>query len=259
MFHFLPLYEAGLMELKYGNVTCRTLRTEMTQCLSDTEYLAKVHCIRLASDELFKDINKREWFIKTGRRIIGNLLIQCDKDPEDFYTSYDKTIEFIKDESNWWKIEEELKGRGVKILTFYDIVLDFIMMDAFDDLEGPPSTVTAVAQNRWLSNGFKETALSTAIWSVLKAKRRLLKISDGFMAHMYSISEHVSPLLAWGFLGPESELKTLCLEFKDLVLGYIQDIFSFDKARYTTVEELASDIFLIAQRTSDLANKKLSS
>lgn len=45
----------------------------------------------------------------------------------------------------------------VKCMTFYDIVLDFILMDAFDDLENPPSSVIAVIQNRWLSNSFKET------------------------------------------------------------------------------------------------------
>lgn len=45
----------------------------------------------------------------------------------------------------------------VKCMSFYDIVLDFIVLDAFEDLEAPPSSVTAVVQNRWLSNGFKET------------------------------------------------------------------------------------------------------
>ena len=42
-------------------------------------------------------------------------------------------------------------------MSFYDIVLDFILMDAFDDLANPPSSVLTVVQNRWLSNGFKET------------------------------------------------------------------------------------------------------
>ena len=50
----------------------------------------------------------------------------------------------------------------VKSFTFYDIVLDFILMDAFDDLANPPSSVITVVQNRWLSNGFKET-VSTII------------------------------------------------------------------------------------------------
>ena len=42
-------------------------------------------------------------------------------------------------------------------MNFFDIVIDFILFDAFDDLESPPSSVTSVVQNRWLSNGFKET------------------------------------------------------------------------------------------------------
>jgi hypothetical protein len=39
-------------------------------------------------------------------------------------------------------------------------------------------------KNGWLTNGFKETALHTAIWSVLKAKRRMLKHSHGFKAQV---------------------------------------------------------------------------
>jgi len=45
----------------------------------------------------------------------------------------------------------------VKVMSFYDIVIDFLLFDAFDDLDNPPSSVTTVIQNRWLSNGFKET------------------------------------------------------------------------------------------------------
>ena len=40
---------------------------------------------------------------------------------------------------------------------FYDVVIDFMMFDAFDDLEEPPSSIKAVIQNRWLSSGFKKT------------------------------------------------------------------------------------------------------
>ncbi|ELU02295.1 hypothetical protein CAPTEDRAFT_121993, partial [Capitella teleta] len=109
-------------------------------------------------------------------------------------------------------------------------------------LDSPPSSVLTVIQNRWLSNGFKETALSTAVWSVLKAKRRMLKYSNGFIAHFYDITEHLSPLLAWGFLGTCDELKQLCVFFKEQVLGLLCDIFCFEKVRYTTVQHLADDI-----------------
>lgn len=42
-------------------------------------------------------------------------------------------------------------------MNFFDIVLDFILMDAFEDLESPPVSVVAVLRNRWLSDSFKET------------------------------------------------------------------------------------------------------
>ena len=42
-------------------------------------------------------------------------------------------------------------------MSFYDIVIDFLLFDAFDDLENPPTSVTAILQNRWLTSGFKET------------------------------------------------------------------------------------------------------
>lgn len=41
-----------------------------------------------------------------------------------------------------------------------------------------------------------------------------IQFSDGFISKFYSISEHTSPVLAWGFMGPESELKGLCMFFK---------------------------------------------
>ncbi|KAJ8971801.1 hypothetical protein NQ317_011717 [Molorchus minor] len=115
-------------------------------------------------------------------------------------------------------------------------------MDAFEDLASPPSSVTAVIQNRWLSNGFKETALTTAVWSVLKAKRRRLKFSTGFMAHFYTISEQLSPLLAWGFLGTDELLRDTCIYFKEQVIGFLTDIFNFQKCKYVTVEDLGLDV-----------------
>jgi len=41
-----------------------------------------------------------------------------------------------------------------------------------------------------------------------------LQSSKGFIAHFYAVSETVSPMLAWGFLGPEGPLKDMCYFFK---------------------------------------------
>lgn len=66
-------------------------------------------------------------------------------------------LRFLQEPSNWAGIERELEQRNVKAMTFYDVVLDFIILDAFKDLDSPPTSVTAVVNNRFLSNGFKET------------------------------------------------------------------------------------------------------
>lgn len=171
-------------------------------------------------------------------------------------------IQYLQDPNNWDDIQKELDLRHVKAMTFYDICLDFIILDSFRDLDAPPGSVTAVVQNRFLSNGFKETvsfkslsklritnnkqflwqALTTAVWSVLKAKKRMLKYPNGFMAHFYVISEELSPLMAWGFFGPDENLKDVCHYFRDQMLGFLADIFSFQKSRYTSLEDFAHDI-----------------
>ena len=138
--------------------------------------------------------------IEEGRELLANFLKKCDKDYNGFYKTYDELIRFVSTEDNWKNIKDELATRNVNIVNFYDIVLDFILLDAFEDLENPPSAITAVIQNTWLSQSFKETALSTAVWSVLKAKRKLLKYPDGFITRFYSITEYLVPVLCWGFV-----------------------------------------------------------
>ncbi|XP_066155318.1 mitoguardin [Euwallacea fornicatus] len=237
-----PLYQAALRQLENGGIPCRTLRTEVVKCGSDGEYLAKLHCLRLAFQNLLRDPSNYLWFVDAGRQILADLMLYADKDPKDFLIAYEEILQFIQDSDQWRDMEEELSTRGVKALTFYDVVLDYILMDAFEDLESPPSSVMAVIHNRWLSKGFKETALTTAVWSVLKAKRRRLKFPNGFMAHFYSISEQMSPLLAWGFLGSDESLRETCVYFKDQFMGFLSDIFSFQKCRFVTVSDLSGDV-----------------
>ena len=46
-------------------------------------------------------------------------------------------------------------------MNIYDIALDFILLDAFEDLEAPPSTIVAVLQNRWITTGMKTSVRHT--------------------------------------------------------------------------------------------------
>ncbi|XP_036117361.1 mitoguardin 2 isoform X3 [Molossus molossus] len=216
-------YEEALQLVKEGKVLCRTLRTELLGCYSDHDFLAKLHCVR-----------------------------QAFESPKAFLESYEEMLSYALRPETWATTRQELEGRGVVCMSFYDIVLDFILMDAFEDLENPPSSVLAVLRNRWLSDSFKETALATACWSVLKAKRRLLMVPDGFISHFYSVSEHVSPVLAFGFLGPKPQLAEVCAFFKHQIVQYLRDMFDLDNMRYTSVPALADDILQLSRRRSEI-------
>lgn len=42
-------------------------------------------------------------------------------------------------------------------MNVYDIAMDFVLLDAFNDLDNPPSTIVAVLQNRWITDGMKQS------------------------------------------------------------------------------------------------------
>lgn len=42
-------------------------------------------------------------------------------------------------------------------VSFYDVALDFILLDSFDDIVNPPAAITAVMQNRWLTASMKQS------------------------------------------------------------------------------------------------------
>ncbi|XP_029855296.1 mitoguardin 2 isoform X2 [Aquila chrysaetos chrysaetos] len=245
-------YEEALQLVKEGKVACRTLRTELLGCYSDQDFLAKLHCVRQAFQELLKDESNQLFFGEVGKQMVIGLMSKAEKNPKAFLESYEEMLHYALKQETWPTTQQELEGRGVVCMSFFDIVLDFILMDAFEDLENPPSSVLAVLRNRWLSDSFKETALATACWSVLKAKRRLLMVPDGFISHFYSVSEHVSPVLAFGFLGPRQQLSEVCSFFKHQIVQYLKDMFDLDNVRYTTVQSLAEDILQLSRRRSEI-------
>uniref|UniRef100_A0A8C6GCY4 Mitoguardin 2 n=1 Tax=Mus spicilegus TaxID=10103 RepID=A0A8C6GCY4_MUSSI len=206
-------YEEALQLVKEGRVPCRTLRTELLGCYSDQDFLAKLHCVRQAFEGLLEERSNQVFFGEVGRQMVTGLMTKAEKSPKGFLESYEEMLSYALRPETWATTRLELEGRGVACMSFFDIVLDFILMDAFEDLENPPSSVLAVLRNRWLSDSFKETALATACWSVLKAKRRLL---------MHQIVQ------------------------------YLRDMFDLDNVRYTSVPALAEDILQLSRRRSEI-------
>ena len=51
-----------------------SFRTEMLQCHSDEDFLAKLFCVRLAFDELLGSHANRNYFKQLGRDIMASFL-----------------------------------------------------------------------------------------------------------------------------------------------------------------------------------------
>uniref|UniRef100_A0A665XDF7 Mitoguardin 1 n=1 Tax=Echeneis naucrates TaxID=173247 RepID=A0A665XDF7_ECHNA len=246
-------YEEALQMAEDGKISCRVLRTEMLGCFGDLDFLAKLHCVRQACQVLILCERATRMFLaETGKKVLSFIIVKAQKSPRRFEEVFEEMISFLEHTEHWENTEVELATRGVKHLNFYDIVLDFILMDSFEDLENPPISIQNVINNRWLNSSFKETAVASSCWSVLKQKRQHMKLSDGFIAHFYTVCEQISPVLAWGFLGPQSSLHDFCCFFKDQVLSFLRDIFDLDKVRYMSVESLAEDMLHLLHRRSEL-------
>ncbi|XP_071639802.1 mitoguardin isoform X2 [Temnothorax longispinosus] len=252
------LYHAALKRYEDKGIPCRRLHTELVKCGSDVEYLAKVSCLRQAYTKLFNLPTAKAYIMDVGRQVISDLIMYADRDPKDYLMYYERMLEFLQEPRNHSIMEEELSARGVKCINFYDVLIDFILLDAFEDVEKPPPPVRAIVQNRWVSASFRETAIGTALWSLLAGKRRMLKYEQGFLAHFYSISEQVSPMFIWGFLGSEESLRIACHYFREQVIEFLVDIFNFFKVRYTTVDDLAADILREMKLRVENINQKLS-
>ncbi|GMT04330.1 hypothetical protein PENTCL1PPCAC_26504 [Pristionchus entomophagus] len=255
----LILYETGLEKATAGEVFYRKPRAEFTQCESETEFAAKVYCLREAFEVMLKDEHRRLWLAKSGRQLLGDIMKHSKQDPKPFYKAFDDMMEFCGREQNQDMIARELASRGVVVVSFWDVLLDFMLLDAFDDLKNPPSAIFSVTRNYFLSQSMKYSTISTIVWSMLKKKRQRLIYAEGFIAHFYNISETVSPAITLGFLGTDETVRDLCLYFKDQIQQFVMDIFNLRRVRYTSIDELADDIWVQLEQKTELVLTRLSS
>eukprot|EP00043_Microstomoeca_roanoka_P017964 m.189401 g.189401 ORF g.189401 m.189401 type:complete len:255 (+) comp16744_c4_seq1:2805-3569(+) len=242
---------------KRGEVSCRIDRTEETGSADKTDFLARLWCVREASNVMMCDAKFRDWFIGFGRDLLGSLVKKGGGDDRAFYSSYDDMMAWIADtdaEGRASDVFDELRPRGVVYLSLFDAVVDIILLDAFDDMKKLPSAVTSVLQNSWIPVGVKQSTLNTAIWSVISAKERTSP-PDGFLRRLYSIFKVLSPVLACGLMGCSSQagFQPLCVDFKAFVEQGTRDWFQFDPDAYASADELAADMKTLWYRKGDQA------
>lgn len=253
--HFFKIYQDQLAIVDSIPMP-RTDRTIQLFCESQDEFLAKVSCLRNAFQDIIYDNENCFFFINSGRDILKIFLAHSPNDLENCLDAYDKLLDYVADESNHEDIQREIGMRKIPVLSFYDLVVDYIILESLDDLENPPAVVSSIVSNTWVSAKFRQSACQSAVSTALKYKRSQLKIPDGFFSYFYSVLDSLSPTLAWGFLGSDEELRFKCEFLKESLLGLCRDFFSFDRVRYTSYEDLKSDIMTVTrERYLDLTEK----
>lgn len=149
-------------------------------------------------------------------------------------------LQSTKDPENLAKFVDELAGKDVRAINFYDIFFDRILIDALENLGNPPSSILALTRNTWLSPGFKRSALDSAVWTLMAAKRKLLKYPDGFFSLYYRVVETVASAMAWGFLGSDEVLNTFCDSVREEVVTFLRSLFKFIEVGASSVKAGAS-------------------
>lgn len=256
---FFKIYQEQLARLPEIPMP-RNDRTFQVFCESQEEFLAKVSCLRLAFRRILEESENCQFFINGGREILEIFLDYSPDDMRKCLSAYDELLEFVSDENNHDRIASEISERRIPELSFYDLVIDYIILESLDDLDSPPEIVKSIVSNKWVTSRFRQYSCQSAVTAALSLKRKALTHPDGFFAHFYSVLYYLSPTLAWGFLGVhrrdnpktneelrDQELKDKCEFLRESLLGLCRDIFSFDRVRYTTYQDLMSDIMDISR------------
>ena len=134
-------------------VTCRRNRAGVVHCADKDEFLARLHCVRQASEAMLARPEVQAWVRSSGRDLMSRVLakvmvmaqcclptaVQGGEDPAPFQAAFDDMLDYLRralpDARIRQQIEAELSGRRVACLSYFDVVIDFILLDAFDDLK----------------------------------------------------------------------------------------------------------------------------
>ena len=85
----------------------------MLHCESDEDFLAKVHCVRLAFDFLIRSPDHRTYFVSISRDVLSDFLRGAGEDPTSFCECFDDIVSFMEREENLAIADSELMKRRV--------------------------------------------------------------------------------------------------------------------------------------------------
>ena len=225
---------------------------------SKEAFIAKVDCVRKAFPRIFEDDENIEYFVAIGKEIIEILLSHSHQDSSQCLAQLQELLDYVCDESNHESMKAEVAVRRIPCINFYDLVIDYIILESFDDSEDPTSRCHVHCKQQMAVSWIPRVGSThAAVSAVLKIKRNKLTVENGFFAHFYNLLDHLSPILAWGFLGSDYDLKLKCNLIKETLERLVADYFSFDRVRYTCLKDLCEDIIRVTDDSYDELRRKL--
>ena len=136
-------------------------------------------------------------------------------------------------EGNYDEMSRSLSQKGIAEISIFDVVIDLCLLDSFDLLASPPSAMMSgknlftaalyralVLSNRWMSEDFKRTAMTTALWSYIGRCRSDPSNENPFMAKLFDLAKTIAPAICWGQMGPQRKFGELFRSFKVLFRNY---------------------------------------
>eukprot|EP00049_Salpingoeca_infusionum_P023872 m.14254 g.14254 ORF g.14254 m.14254 type:complete len:438 (+) comp6179_c0_seq1:483-1796(+) len=252
----LSPYQKGVELAEEGITRFRRDRTEELHCTDVTDFMARLYCVRRGTSVLFSDPEKREWLVAFGTDTMCNLLQFARADVTAFRAAFRSLVDWLTMMEETDRLEEvlaEMAPRGVVCLSLYDAVLDFVLLDAFDDMKKLPSSVVNVLKSKWVPMTMKQQAIEKLISTTVEKKLETSP-KGGLFERFYAVMRVLSPSLACGLLDctPYPEFNNRCQQFKTVMTDLACAWFQFDAQSLTTDAELATAFDAVFQ---DVAEK----
>ncbi|CBY34208.1 unnamed protein product [Oikopleura dioica] len=238
----------------------RKIRFELCGVQSEREFLAKLHCIREAEKLWLRDKQSRIWLRDVTCVILTGLLKADGTDPEPCQENFESLCEWC--EGNYDEMCKSLSQKGIAEISIFDVVIDLCLLDSFDLLANPPSAMMSVLSNRWMSEDFKRTAMTTALWSYISRCRSDPSNENPFMVKLFDLAKTIAPAICWGQMGPQRKFGELFRSFKAEIISLSQDLFAY-RDSWGSKERLSNDLRNIiasaCHRLIDILNEKTDS
>ena len=257
--HAQELAAAGRVVLRHPD------RTAYVGGSAGPDHAARVHCFREASALIMQRPEQRKLIEGFASRILCGIIIKGGGQPEKYTEAMARLTGFFDEAQaadGLASVSEEILALGVPFVTLYDVVFDFLLFDALEMLEDPPSAVLSVVQNGWIPSSVRLVSLKSAVWAAIKARKAVFPATS-FMRQMYEVNETYLPTLACGLLGVgDAKFVALADGFIALVKEWMTALFAIPgTVPNMTAEEYASKILetttRMAPRGIDLVSSSL--